>query len=292
MKISKNKALISDIALLIVAIIWGGGFIAVKDSVNLISPFYQMTLRFSLASLFMVILFFKYLKHLNKNSIFQGIIIGFFMFLGFALQTVGIVYTTASKSAFLTATYVLLVPFFNWLIFKYKPDKYALIGAFICIIGIGMLTLQKDININFGDILTLLCGIGFAAQIIATDIYAKKTEPLSLTIVQFITASILSFIVAIIFEPKPTLSIKVMPSILYLVIFSTMLCFIIQNIAQKYTTASHAAIILSLESVFGSILSIIIFKDKFSLNMILGCLLIFIAIIITETKLSFLKKKY
>lgn len=83
-----------------------------------------------------------------------------------------------------------------------------------------------------------------------------------------------------------------MPSILYLVIFSTMLCFIIQNIAQKYTTASHAAIILSLESVFGSILSIIIFKDKFSLNMILGCLLIFIAIIITETKLSFLKKKY
>lgn len=292
MKKIKDKGLLSDLALFIVAIIWGGGFIAVKDSVTLIPPFYQMTIRFTFSTILMAIIFFKHLKHFKKSDFKMGFIIGFFMFLGFAFQTVGIVYTTASKSAFLTATYVLLVPFFNWLIYKDKPDKYSVFGALLCLIGIALLTLQSSLYINKGDILTLLCGIGFAGQIITTGIYTKKSDPILLTIIQFFVAAILSFAVAIFVEvPPKNIGLDVAPSILYLVLFSTMLCFIIQNIAQKYTSSTHAAIILSLESVFGSLLSIIIFKDQFTFSMFIGCVFIFAAILITETKLNFFKKK-
>ncbi|GAA0115489.1 DMT family transporter [Clostridium senegalense] len=291
MKNIKNKSLISDLSLFLVAIIWGGGFIAVKDSVTLIPPFYQMAIRFSLSTILMAIIFFKYIKNIKKSDIKMGFIIGFFLFVGFAFQTVGIVYTTASKSAFLTATYVVLVPFFNWFIFKDKPDKYSIIGAILCLIGIALLTLQSSTSINMGDLLTLLCGIGFAGQIITTGVYTKKSDPIILTIIQFATAAILSFLAAFFLETPPNILNKaLLPSILYLVFFSTMLCFIIQNIAQKYTSSTHAAIILSLESVFGSLLSIIIFKDNFTITMFLGCIFIFMSILTTETKLSFIKK--
>ncbi len=156
MKALKNKSLLADLALLLVAIIWGGGFIAVKDSVNLIPPFYQMTIRFFLSTVIMAIIFNKNFKKATRADFKMGTIIGIFLFLGFALQTVGIVYITASKSAFLTATYVVLVPFLNWAIFKLKPDKFSVIGAILCLIGISCLTLQGGLNFNGGDILTIL----------------------------------------------------------------------------------------------------------------------------------------
>jgi drug/metabolite transporter (DMT)-like permease len=290
MKALKNKSLLADLSLLLVAIIWGGGFIAVKDSVNLVPPFYQMTIRFFLSTLIMAIIFNKSLRKATKADFKMGTIIGIFLFLGFALQTVGIVYTTASKSAFLTATYVVIVPFLNWAIFKLKLDKFSVIGAILCLIGISFLTLQGGLNLNGGDILTILGSIGFAGQIITIGLYTKKTDPIILTIIQFGVAAILSFIMAIFFEPVPQFETKLILPIAYMVIFSTTLCFIIQNVAQKYTTSTHAAIILSLECLFGSLFSVLIFGDKFTFFMIVGCIFIFIAIITTETKLSFIFK--
>lgn len=291
-KLFKKNSIFADIGLLLVAIIWGGGFIAVKDSLNVITPFYQMAIRFGLSTVLMYIVFYSRVKKINKTQLKNGTIIGVFLFLGFAFQTVGINYTSAGKSAFLTAVYVVLVPFLQWLLLKKKPDNYSLVGAIICLLGISFLTLQGGFSIGYGDTLTLICAFAFAGQIIAIGKYVESDDPLILTIVQLGVAAILSFIVAIFFEPLPlNLNLRAVGSIIYLAVFSTTLAFLIQNIAQKYTSSTHAAIILSLESFFGAIFSIMFFKEIFNVMMVLGCGLIFVAIITTETKLDFLKKK-
>lgn len=291
-RLFKKNSIFADIGLLLVAVIWGGGFIAVKDSLNVITPFYQMAIRFGLSTMLMYVVFYSRVKKINKTQLKNGTIIGVFLFLGFAFQTVGINYTSAGKSAFLTAVYVVLVPFLQWLLLKKKPDNYSLVGAIICLLGISFLTLQGGFSIGYGDALTLICAFAFAGQIIAIGKYVETDDPLILTIVQLGVAAILSFIVAIFFEPLPVnMTLRAVSSIIYLAVFSTTLAFLIQNIAQKYTSSTHAAIILSLESFFGAIFSIIFFKEIFNIMMVLGCGLIFVAIITTETKLDFLKKK-
>lgn len=290
-KLFKRSSLFADISLLLVAIIWGGGFIAVKDSLDVLTPYYQMALRFSISTLLMYIVFYNKVKKINKNQFKHGAIIGVFLFLGFAFQTVGIKYTTAGKSAFLTAVYVVLVPFLQWIIIKRKPDNYSIAGAVICLLGISFLTLQGGFSLSYGDGLTLICAFAFAGQILAIGKYVESDDPLILTIVQLGVAAVLSLIGALFFEPIPThMNLRAISSILYLAVFSTTLAFLVQNIAQKYTSSTHAAIILSLESFFGAVFSVFFFNEIFNLAMIAGCILIFIAIITTETKLEFLKK--
>jgi drug/metabolite transporter (DMT)-like permease len=155
-----------------------------------------------------------------------------------------------------------------------------------------MLTLDGGIHIGLGDSLTLLCAVFFAAHIVSVGFFIEKVDPLSLVIIQLGAAAVFSVIAALIYEPVPrALSSNAIFAIGYLAIFSTMIAFIIQNVAQKYTSSTHAAIILCLESVFGSILSVLMLNEVFTSKMVLGCLTIFIAILTTETKWSFLKRK-
>ncbi len=292
-KLFKKSSVYADLALLLVAMVWGGGFIAVKDSLNIITPFYQMAMRFSLACIIMCVVFYKRVKTVSKTQLKNGFIIGIFLFLGFALQTVGIKYTTAGKSAFLTAIYVVIVPFLQWIIFKKRPDNYSIGGAFICLVGISLLTIDGNgFSISYGDTLTLICAFGFAGQILAIAKYVENDDPIILTAVQLGGAAILSIIVAMIFEPFPVnMNLETTASIIYLAVFSTTLAFLLQNIAQKYTSSTHAAIILSLEAFFGALFSVMLLDEVFTLLMLIGCILIFIAIITTETKLNFFKKK-
>lgn len=296
-KYIKNRkiiGLIADLSLLLVALIWGGGFVAVKDALDTITPYYMMTIRFICSASFLGLIFFKQMKKTTKKDVLNGIVIGIFLFGAFATQTIGLQYTTAGKQAFLTAVYVVIIPFFEWAVDKTKPDWCSILSTVLALIGIGLLTITKgfEININFGDFLTLICAFLFAAHIVAVGHFGKKSNPIILSVVQMIFAGILSFICALIFEPTFTgITKSAFSSLFYLVFFSTMLAFFIQNIAQRYTHPNHVGIILCLESVFGAILAVIFLNDVFTMNMIIGCIVIFIAIIISETKLNFLKNK-
>lgn len=290
--IDKKKSIIADMSLLLVAIVWGGGFIAVKDALDSITPFYIMAMRFTISVIIMLLVFRKKIKLITKNDLLLGTLVGLLLFLGFATQTVGMKYTTAGKNAFLTGTYVVIVPFLYWVISKKRPDTYSMVSAFLCFIGVGMLTLDYGIHIGLGDSLTLLCSVFFAAHLVAVESFVKKVDLISLVTIQLGAAAVFSIIAALIYEPVPKpLNSNTVFTIFYLAIFSTMLAFIIQNAAQKYTTSTHAAIILCLESVFGSIFSVLMLNEIFTSKMILGCLTIFIAIITTETKWGFLKRK-
>lgn len=286
----KKKSLYADLSLLLVAIIWGSGFVVTKNALDHMGPYYLLALRFSLATILFSLVFFKRIKNANIKDIKSGIIVGIFLFGGFATQTVGLNYTTAGKQAFITATNVVMVPFIYWALSKKKPDNYDIFGAILCFVGIGVLSLDGGTTINYGDFLTLICAVFFALHISSVGYFAKDSDALVLTVVQFATAAVLSIISLLIFEPGPIkMHQETIFPILYLGIISTLIAFLIQNVAQKYTTSTHTAIILSLESVFGSLLSLIFLKEPFTFRFLIGCLAILISVIISETKLKFLK---
>lgn len=289
--LAKKKSLYADLSLLLVAIIWGSSFVVIKNALDYINPVYILVLRFALSSVLMAFVFWKRFREINKEDIKAGAIIGFFLFLAFLTQTIGLKYTTVSKQAFITASYVVIVPFFYWGITKKKPDIYEFMAAILCLIGVGLLSLEESFSINLGDGLTMVCAVFFALHIISIEYFAKDHDPIILTIVQFAVAAILSFIVVLIFNIKlGSFGKEVGFSILYVAVVSTLIAFGIQNVAQKYTSSTHTAIILSMESVFGSIFSVLLLGDKFTVKLFLGCLIVLISILTAETKWNFLRK--
>ena len=222
-------------------------------------------------------------------------ILGVFLFCAYAFQTVGIQFTTAGKNAFLTTTYVMMVPFLAWIFYKTRPSWYAFVAAVIALVGIGFLSLQGETSegvINIGDVLTIICGFFFAIHIVFIGKYTQNEDPVLLTILQLGFSALFSWILAPFMDGKfPLAEIQrpdVIISMLYLGLFSTLLGFLLQNVCQKYLRASTASLLLSFEAVFGVLCSIIFLKEYLTGKMILGCCLIFFALILSETQFSFI----
>ncbi|MGL5345827.1 MAG: DMT family transporter [Peptostreptococcaceae bacterium] len=288
------KRYIGEMGLLFVAIIWGSGFVAMSSALEQgFEPLQIITLRFFISALLINIIFFKQIKeNINKESLKAGCILGVFLFIAFVVQTIGLVYTTPSKNAFITAANVVIVPFIGYFIYKRKLDKIGIICSITTIIGIGILSLNDQFSINIGDVLTLVCAFGFAFHIFFTSEFASKYNPIVLTGIQFTVTFILSFIAQMLMG-QGSLSGNTSGyfGILYSAVFCTTIAFLTQTICQKVVEGTKTAIILSTESVFGALFSVIILHEVITFRMIIGCAIIFISIIVAETKLSFLKKK-
>ncbi|SHK04797.1 DMT family transporter [Paramaledivibacter caminithermalis] len=288
----KKKNLMLDLSLLLVALVWGGSFVALKNALDVISPLFLMAIRFTATFIIMSIIFNKKLKIIGKKDIRAGTIIGLFVFLAFTAQAYGLKYTTVSKQAFLVGTNVVIVPFLTWIIHKKSPGWEALTGAVLSCIGIGLLTLQGyNISINIGDVLSLGCAFFIAASIVAIDYFSSDSDPITLVITQMGAAALFFIIIAFVCEPIPkNITTDVIFSLSYIVLLATIGAFLIQNVAQKYIPPTHTAIILCMESVFATLLAALILKEKMTVFMVLGCLLILLSILISETKLSFFKR--
>ncbi|NLP47983.1 MAG: DMT family transporter [Clostridiales bacterium] len=280
----KNKVLLSQLALLMVAFIWGGGFIVVKNSLETISPLWLMAIRFQIAALSVSLIFYKKIKLINKEILKAGIICGIFIYVAFVFQTVGIAHTTASKNALLTASYVVLTPFTFWLLIKKRPRSYQVFAALLCFAGIFLLIYKGSFEkINYGDFLTLICGLLFAFHISLLGIYSARFDTIALTIVQMGVCALIATLGALVFDDLPEkLSGATIASVLYLGLLSTSFAYLVQTVAQKHTPPSHISLIMSLESAIGAILSVIIFKDSFTPLMWLGSILTFASVIISQ----------
>ncbi|PFK56613.1 EamA family transporter [Priestia megaterium] len=285
------KHYLGDGMLLITAIVWGSGFVVTDIALQYLTPYQVMAGRFVLATLLLTLTFGYKFKTFTKSVWWKGTILGTFLFLAFVLQTVGLQHTTPSKNAFLTAVNVVIVPIIAYLLYKRKIDRFEMVGSVIAIVGIGLLSLQSSMTLNFGDVLSLACAVAFAFDIFYTNLFIKEEDPISVTIVQFITASLLSVVVVLIKGDIPTsLESEGIYSILYLAVFSTTIAYLFQNKAHKYTTASKAAIILSTESFFGMLFSVLFLHEVLTARMVTGAVLIMVAILIAELKPSFIKK--
>lgn len=287
----KNKTFVSELGLVFITIIWGSAFVVVKNATASLSASYIIAIRFGLAAILMAPFFFTRLKRINLQSVRSGAILAVILYTSYYLQTVGVKYTTAGNNAFLTAIYGVMVPFLSWIIRRQKPDGYNIVSAFVCIAGIGVLSLRAGFSVNIGDVLTLLSGILFGLHIVYVSILTENNDPILLSFTQFAFTAIIAFAVAGTTEQFPArLETGTIFSLLYIGIFSTMIAMIVQLVAQRYVPPSRASLIMSLESLFGSVFGILFLNEPLTPKIFVGFLLIFSAILLSETKPSFFKR--
>lgn len=274
--------------LILVTVIWGGGFVASDMALESMKPFQIMMVRFLLASVLMGVISKGQRKSEEKlkdraGAIKAGVLMGVTLFMGFAFQIIGLQYTTPSKNAFLTALNVVIVPFIAFVILKKKIGAKGIIGAVMSVLGVALLSLNGDFTVSLGDGLTLFCAVGFAFQIFFTSEFVKKYPASVLNTVQMFTAFVLSAISLMIFgENDFHVTTQGWLSVLYLGVVSTTICYLLQTACQKYIDETKAAIILSMESVFGTIFSIMILHEVVTVRMIIGCAVILAAVIISN----------
>jgi drug/metabolite transporter (DMT)-like permease len=287
----KNPGL-GRLALVATTMIWGTSFVVQKNTLDSISTLYLLSIRFTVAAVFLLLLGIKNIKQINKEYIKGGVIMGVLLSAAYIVQTYGLVYTTPGKNAFLTASYCVITPFLFWIFKRQRPDKYNFIAAALCILGVGLISVDSNLSINKGDALTLMCGVFYAFHIMAIDRHAEGKNPALLTAVQFGTAAVITWTLALVFEPFPTeVPSSAMFSLGYLSIVCTGVCYLLQTFGQKNTPATQASILLTLEAVFGTLVSVIFYHEKMDMRLVTGFVIMFISVLISETKLSFLKRR-
>lgn len=287
-----RNSILGRAALILTTLIWGTSFVVLKTTINEIPTLYVLAFRFTGAAIIMLLFGAKDLKKLDKSYIIGGSLMGVILFVAYTVQTFGLSLTTPGKNAFLTTTYCVLVPFLYWFVSKKKPDGYNISAALICVAGVGFVSLQKDLSVNIGDLLTLFCGLFFALHIIATDKVVMGKSVILLTMVQFVVAAALAWIFGLFTAPFPTsISGDMIWRIGYLSVMCTAVCYVLQTYGQKHTPPSATAVIMTLESVFGAIISVFFYHEVLSAQLIIGFALIFVAVLISETKLNFLKRR-
>lgn len=287
-----NKKLIGILAsggLILTAAIWGFAFVVVKDSVDTIPPVYMVSIRYTIAAVLLGFVLIPQFKKLNRYYWIHGAVTGLMLALGYITQTIGCKYTTAGKNAFLTTIYVILIPLISWPLNKKRPHFVVFLSAVMALVGIGLLALRNEggvLGFNVGDILTLICGLFYALHIIFTAKFSQDKNPVILTWIQFIVAAVFSWAVSPLIDGSFSVALlkssRVIFSMLYLGIFSSLVAFLLQNICLKYMESSLASLFLSLESVFGVVFSTIFLRERMTLVMIIGCVLIFAAITIAD----------
>lgn len=287
-----TKQLKADIALFLVTIGWGASFLLTKNALAALSTYNFLTIRFFIAFILSSIIFIKKMIKIDKYTFKYGIILGIILFSHYAFQTVGLNYTTVAKSGFVTGFNVILVPVFSALLMKKIPPKKTMICTIMAFVGLGMLTLNKNISgVNIGDIYTFICAVIFAFYIILVGKFTIKAEPISLAIIQLGVVSLLSFITTFAIEnPVIPTDLNAWISILILSIVCTSGAYIVQSIAQKFTSPTHTALIYTGEPVFAAIFGYIILGELLNTLGTIGAILILSGMIITELDFKVLLK--
>lgn len=282
-----RKEWIADGILTLTALIWGTGFVVMKNTLSSVPPAAIIAIRYGIATLLAAVLFRRHLKGIARADVARGALVGLLLALAYIVQTIGLKYTTAGKNAFLTTVYVLLVPFASWLIFRQKLSRSNFIAAGLMLAGIGCLSLDGESGgLNIGDLLTLLCGVFYAAHIMAVERCQRKTNTYALIVLQFAFAAAFAAVYHLLFERGLPMSLHMdtVGSLLYLSVFSTTVAMSLQNIGQSMAPASHASILLSLESVFGALASCIFLGEAVTPRMLLGFAVIFAALVVNSQR--------
>lgn len=282
--LSKSRTLLADAGLFYAAAIWGSTFFIVKGVLNDIDPVMLVAYRFLLAGIGMVVFL-----RLTGRSITAGL--GRASFLGFVLwmlyipQTIGLQYTTASNSGFITGLFVAFVPIFLRVIFKRKPTLMEVIASIVSLAGLWVLTGGlRDINI--GDILTLIAAVTYALHVLYTDKFVKGGfDPYVLTCQQFLVVGLLSLVTGLVLDlPMEIRSTEAMWIVLFLVVFPTLSAFVIQAVAQKHTSPLKVSLIFALEPVFAALFAWTLGGEQIIRHRAMGGLLIFSALVISSLR--------
>lgn len=284
-----NKELKSSLLLLLTAMIWGFAFVAQRVGMDYLQPFTYNSIRFLLGSISLlpVIKIFSKPSTDSKEKdkflvIKYGIIAGSILFIGATLQQVGLMYTTAAKAGFITTLYIVIVPILG-LFLKQKSSLNIWIGAIVATFGLYFLSINEGLNIGYGDLLQLIGAFFWAIHIVVIGYFTNKVDSLKLSSIQFATCGILSLMVAFIFEDIQIANIlKATVPVLYGGFMSVGVAYTLQVIGQRHAKPSHAAIAMSMESVFAAIGGIILLGEKIPARGVMGCGLMLLGMLISQ----------
>ena len=277
----------ADGLLLLVALIWGSTFVLVKQSVSQFPVYAFLCLRFTLATAVLLLLFGSRLRSLQWQMIGAGLIIGLFLFGGYALQTVGLQHTTASKAGFITGLSVVIVPVLSASLLRRMPDRQALAGVILATIGLALLTLDRNMIPTKGDLIVLGCAACFALHITAVSAFAPRTDALALTIIQIGVVALLSGIIAATSEKW----LWDIPRDIYLSaaftgVLATALAFAIQNSVQVHTSSTHTALIFATEPVFAALFGYFMANEHLTKRALVGCGFILLGMLLAELRIG------
>ncbi len=278
----KFRGVAADVGLIYAAAIWGATFYMVKNAVESIDPIALVGYRFFIAALILGAGLIVAKKKIFENFK-AGAVLGVLLWFLYIPQTVGLKYTSAANSGFITGTFIMFVPILVFFFHKKLPSINRLFSILLVIAGLWILTGGMS-SINIGDILTLFCAVGYATHLFVSDIYMKKgLNPYIVTFQQFLVTGILSFITLLLTGGSfKAGNISVVNAIFFLALFPSLSAFIIQLWAQKFTSPLKVSIIFSLEPVFGALFSWTLGNEEFIAVRALGGIIIVAAMIIAE----------
>lgn len=280
----EKKETMGKVEILMATIIWGFAFVVIRDALTVV-PFHMlMVWRYTIAVVVMVLLFHKQIREVDRGLLFEGAVLGLLLYISQCFQTgaLGFADTTAGKVGFITSLYVVQVPLFNW-IYSRGRRKIRILPVLLAIVGLLLLTLNGNFGIGTGDVVALIGSLGFAAHILAIDAFGKRHSAIELMTFQVIFAAAFAWIgcwVTGTLVLEMTWSMQMLLPILYLGIFSTTFGFLLQFLGQQHLKPEHSSILLSMESVFAMVCSVLFQGEQLNLPKLAGCVLMFAALIL------------
>ncbi len=266
------------ISLFLVSVVWGATFPLVKESLNYITAFGFLSLRFLLALGILSVFFIKNLRA-DKNEINAGVILGIFLFLGYFFQTLGLKYTTSSHSGFITGLYVVFTPIFAVVLLKEHLNVKVISAVILALVGLYFLSGMSG-SINFGDFLTLICAIAYAVQVVLVAKYSRMHNPTNLTIIELAMVFLLSTAGWSVEGFRMNLSLLMVFGVIFTGIFATAIGILVQTHAQRVIASSHAAVIYTIEPVFAGIFSYIFLNETMGYSGMMGAGLILLGMLL------------
>ena len=287
-----------ETALLIATLIWGATFTIIKYALQDASPLVFISIRFTLAALILTPFLFKEIKNIDRQVLFGGVFLGLLYFLGFSTQTIGLNYTTATKSGFITGSFILFTPIFQIIFEKRPPGLGSILGIILVIAGLlflsssgtSLLSVFSEIgdNFNIGDFFTLLCAFFFALYLIFLDIISKKYNYKPLVFLQVLVTGICGIFSAVLlsFSGLEKAHFEFTGSLVfalgYTSILATVVTATLQTKYQKLTTPTKAGIVFSLEPIISAVIAFFFLREKISNFGFIGGALIFSGLIVSE----------
>ena len=285
------------LVMLLVTIIWGGGFVAIKIALDMgVTVGLMNMIRAAMFTAIILVLFHKHIFSMTKDEFKIGLLAGTANMMGFVLQSIGAQYTTLSNSAFLTTTNVVMIPFMAWIIMKRKPQPKNFVAVAICMVGTAVLAgvFQNGLSFNVGDLYSLACAFGFGLSIVFLAMQKSESHFAVGAFMVAVTHFLGGAFYFVFFEgmhmPQIDWKFAILP-LIYLGVGSSFLAQSLQVAAQKYVNPSTASLVLMFESVFGSLFSILFGFEKFTLNLLIGGSLIVVSLVVSEIDFKTMKKQ-
>lgn len=289
---SGNRKAAANIALVLTAALWGSTFVFQKFATAELGSWCIVAIRFTIAGAMLALMTIRKWRLIDKGYLIGSLWIGGAAAIGTWMQVAAMgLGTSPGRSAFLTVSYCVMMPFFAWMVMGEKPKKNHLLAAPICLVGIGLISLSGSGRLTLGDGVTLLCSVMFGINLISISKYSRGRDPMLLTMLQTFVCAIVGWI-GVLFEGLPeTISVGAAGNLLYLAFFSTAVASSLQAFGMKYTNPTAATIVLSMQSVFGVLFSVLLYGEEITPRIALGFAVVFVAVILAQLDFAPQKEK-